>query len=165
MFASYVMCPYFICFILCFFPFAFSSHVFCFCALRFSSIAQETSPGFNIGTGPGMFKTHVKIWSRSMCICQRRRIYVTWLFGVIEDLLHGCFKIRNFPSSVKNGWNIFPEYKERNFISRRGHVMFCYFLYINTDEIPNHFTLQSSLVKRIHSKISSMNLLFKSWIC
>ena len=26
--------------------------------------------------------------------------------------------------------------------------MFSYFLYINTDEIPNHFTLQSSLVKR-----------------
>ena len=48
------------------------------------------------------------------------------------------------------------EYKERNFMSQSSHVMFYYFFYINTNEIPNHFTLQSGQDKR-HSKISLMN--------
>ena len=34
---------------------------------------------------------------------------------------------------------IFFQHEKRNFVSPSGHVMFFY--YINTNEIPNHFTL------------------------
>ena len=41
-------------------------------------------------------------------------------------------------------WKIFHEHerhKKRNFVSPSGHVMFYLFYYINTNELPNHFTL------------------------
>ena len=62
---------------------------------------------------------------------------------MIKDLLHGCFEIWNFSSSVKNEWNIF-EYKERNFMSQSSHVMFYYFfLYKHQwNTKPFHFTVR-----------------------
>ena len=40
--------------------------------------------------------------------------------------------------SAANEWNIF-EHEKRKFVSTSGHVIF-YFYYINTSEIPDHFT-------------------------
>ena len=58
---------------------------------------------------------------------QRHEISLRVLKNISQDIV-----------SAANEWNIF-EHEKRKFVSTSAHVIF-YFYYINTSEIPNHFT-------------------------
>ena len=67
--------------------------------------------------------------------------------------LFECWKI--FHEWVQQTSEIFFQHEKRNFVSPSGHVMFFY--YINTNEIPNHFTLIVFWCEGCHLSCSHSN--------
>ena len=106
-----------------------------------------------------------------MCsTCQKLLLHIFFLFATvtrqhreqnIQRILHGCAEIRNFSSSVEKyrvsaakECNVFNTRREISYLQA---AMQCSIYYINTNEIPSHFTTTVFSCKRCDLLCSHSN--------